>query len=157
MVQLMDRLLQRWIESFDELGTIEDYKSQIISYRYAGASRYNLKNFENGGFSDKEGWTTGEESPDWREIYTYGFSEKGLPCYMSIRHNYNKIDWAGFYKFSDQLVESIEFCLATGIPSSLQRIEYQGGKRWSTSACVSTGEAHTLRNWVCLTRRRADN
>lgn len=129
MIQLMDRLLRRWIESFDELGTIEHYKSQVMTYRYAAAPRYDLENFENGRFSDKEDWTTGEESPDWGGTYTYGLNEQGLPSYVSIRHNYNKIDWEGFYTYTGQLIEYVEFCLATGICSRLQRIEYQEGKK----------------------------
>jgi hypothetical protein len=142
MIQLMDRLLRRWIGSIDELGTIDRYKTQVKTYRYAGAPRFDLSRFENGQFSDKKAWTAGEEAPDWRETYTYGLNEQGLPCYMTAHHNYNKTDWAGFYSYSEQLVEHLEFSLATGVPSRLQRIEYQDGKKCSILALVSTAAAH---------------
>jgi hypothetical protein len=129
MIQLMDRLLRRWIGSIDEFGTIDRYKTQVKTYRYAGAPRFDLSRFENGQFSDKKAWTAGEEAPDWRETYTFGLNEQGLPCYLTAHHNYNKTDWAGFYSYSEQLVEHLEFSLATGIPSRLQRIEYQDGKK----------------------------
>jgi hypothetical protein len=129
MNQLLDRLLARWTQAFDELDTIDRYKALVKTYRYAGAPRFDLSDFENQQFSDKEDWTAEEEMPDWRETCTYGLNQQGLPCYTTARHNYNKVDWAGFYTYSDHLVEHLEFNLATKIPSCLQRIEYQDGKK----------------------------
>jgi hypothetical protein len=146
MIQLMDRLLQRWIESIDEFETIDRNKPLVKTYRYAGAPRFDLNRFENGQFSDKKAWTAGEEAPDWRETYTYGFNEQGLPCYMTARHNYNKTDWAGFYTYSEQLVEYLEFSLATGVPSRLQRIEYQDGKRMLDFSLIVNGGGSYFRD-----------
>lgn len=155
MLQLMDRLLQKWVESFEELGAIEDYKSQVKTYRYAAAPRYYLEDFENGRFSDKEDWTSEEESPDWRETYTYGLNGQGLPCYMTCRHNYNKTDWTGFYKYTDELVEFVEFSLNTGIPSRLQRIEYREGKKMVNFSLRVNGGASYFHEQACSNEEKA--
>jgi hypothetical protein len=155
MIQLMDRLLQRWIESFDELETIDRYKLLVKTYRYAGAPRFDLKRFENGQFSDKKTWTVGKEAPDWRTTFTYGLNEQGLPCYMTARQNYNKAEWAGFYTYSEQFVEHLEFSLATGVPSCFQRIEYQDGKKMLNLSLRVNGGGSYFQDQVLSKEERA--
>ncbi len=70
ITQLMDRLLARWTQAFDELNTLDHYKALVKTYRYAGAPRFSLSRFDNQQFSDKEDWTAGDEEPNWRETYT---------------------------------------------------------------------------------------
>jgi hypothetical protein len=146
MMQLMDRLLQRWIECFDELGTIGYYKSQVKSYRYAEAPRYNLKHFENGKFSDKDDWTSLEVDSSWGQTYSFGLSDQGLPCYTASQYGNDEINWEGFYKYGDQSVEKVEFCLSTGIPSLFQRIEYHAGNKMVSFSVQVNGRGSYLRN-----------
>jgi hypothetical protein len=129
MIPLMDRLLARWTRAFDERDAIDQNKALAKTYLYASTRRYNLKYFENAQFSNPEDWAAEDETPGWIETFTYGFIKEDLPCYMTSRHRYNKTVTAGFYKYSDDLVERIEFDLATGIPSRLQWVECMNGKK----------------------------
>jgi hypothetical protein len=72
-------------------------------------------------------------------LHEYGFNTQGLPCFVTFRHDYNQITWEGFYTYSDSLVEYVEFCLNTGVPSALTRVEFRESKKVSFQSIVVNG------------------
>jgi hypothetical protein len=75
-----------------------------------------------------------------KSYYTYQLDSKGRPINMTSRHVVNDIDWRGFYRYTNDEVEYVEFCLQreavseyarialqAGVPITFQRIDINGG------------------------------
>ena len=139
MESLLDQLAQRWLRAFDELNTIAVYKAEVKTTLYSGGSRYNLEKFDWHHFPADGPMTKDKGSIDGRELYEYGFNAQGLPCYVAFGHHYNQIFWEGFYSYSDTLVQYVEFCLNTGVPSALIFMEFSEGRKISFQRLVMNG------------------
>ena len=139
MESLLDQLSQRWLDAFEELNTISDYKAQIKTTLYAGGSRYNLEKFDWNYFPADGSLTKDKGSIEGRELYEYGFNAQGFPCYVAFRHHHNQVFWEGFYSYSNTLVKYVEFCLKTSVPSALMLMEFSEGKKISFQRLVING------------------
>lgn len=123
-------LIKRWKRAFDELSLLDNHKASIITEKYIPGFRYDLEDYGTPAFLQP-----GEKmfpQATVREIgdyHYYGFTADGLPCYTSFGHTYNKINWAGYYTYTSSWVEYVEYCLNTGIPSSVKRIQYDNGQK----------------------------
>ncbi|MVT08941.1 hypothetical protein [Chitinophaga tropicalis] len=125
-------LLNRWKRAFDELSLLENHKENIVSEKYIPGYGYSLEDYGTPYFLQQGDkifpQATVREIGDY---HYYGFTTDGLPCYTSFRHTYNNINWAGYYDYSDSLVEYVEYCINTGIPSCIKRIQYRDGEKIS--------------------------
>lgn len=139
MESTLEQLFDHWQNSFDELNTISDYKAQVKTTLYADGYRYNLEKFDWGNFPSNGPMKTDKESFGVIGFHEYGLNEKGLPCYVAFNHEYNKVFWEGFYTYNDKLVRYVEFCLNTGVPSALIRIEFENGRKASFQRITING------------------
>ncbi len=139
MENLLEELFQRWELAFDELKTLPVHKALVKSTRYARSLRYTLKTFERNSFPGGGSMVNDKDELDTNEPYEYGFNADGLPCYVTYRHDFNKINWEGFYTYSDTLVEYVEFCLNSGVPSLLTRIKFNEARKISLQSIVIDG------------------
>jgi hypothetical protein len=73
MIQLLDRLLARWTEAFDELDSIDQYKALVKTYRYASTRNCDLKDFEKGQFPSDEDWLSEKEDLEEGIFNFYSF------------------------------------------------------------------------------------
>jgi hypothetical protein len=141
MESLLEQLLEQWQNSFNELDTISDYKAQVKTTLYSYSSRYNLEKFDWSYFPSDGPLTKDKESVEGIGFHEYGFNDQGLPCYVAFRHDYNKVFWEGFYTYNDTLVRFVEFCVNTGVPSALIRMEFQEGRKVSFQRMAINGGA----------------
>jgi len=139
MELLLEDLLQRWVQAFDELDSISHRKDEIRTVQYADGFRYDLEKFDWNSFPSGGPLTTDKEQITPFSPHEYGFNDKGLPCYTTYRHDHNQIFWEGYYSYTDDLVEYIEFCLTSGIPAAIQRIKYQNGRKISRQSMSING------------------
>jgi hypothetical protein len=121
-------LIQRWKDAFDEIGLINDYEKKVVSVKYASTFRYDLRDYSSGKI--KAGGKMTSERPEAESnFHEYGFDKDGFPAINKFRHNWNKVDWAGYFKKERDLIEYIEFCLNTNIPSCVQRVVLKNGRK----------------------------
>jgi hypothetical protein len=125
-----EQLINRWIKAFDEIGEINLVASRTVKIKYAEASRFDLHDYNNGRV--KQGGKLFDKKPDDKSDYhEYGLDQTGFPTVTKFRHSWNKIDWIGYYKREESFVEYIEFCLNTKVPSAINRIIFEKGKKSS--------------------------
>jgi len=139
MEKLLEQLLHRWEQAFGDLETLPGYKAQVKTSQYSDGSRYNLAKFDWDSFPSDGPMTKKKDDIVPMALHEYGFTDQGRPCYVAFKHDYNQIIWEGFYTYSNTLVEYVEFCLNTGVPSALMRMEFQENKKVSFQSIVING------------------
>jgi hypothetical protein len=123
-------LLARWKHAFNEMKDLPTYKDKIQTEKYIPGFRYDLKDYGTPLFLKPEEKLFPEaRSREIGDYHFYGFTADGLPCYTSFGHRVSKVSWEGFYSYSDQVVEYVEFCMETGIPSTIKRYIYNNGEK----------------------------
>jgi len=139
MNELLDDLLQRWEQAFNDIHLIDHYKNQVNTIKYADGSRYDISKFDRASFPSGGSMIDDSSGLEHAEKYKYGFDETGLPCYVCFGHVYNKVNWEGFYTYTDNEVKYLEFCLNTGVPSEFTRIVFQDGRKVLLQRLVVNG------------------
>lgn len=123
-------LLSRWKHAFKETALLQQFKDKTDKERYIPGFRYNLKDYGTALFLTPEEKIFPEaRSREISDYHYYGFTSDGMPCYTSFSHRVSKQSWEGYYSYSKDIVEYVEFCMETGIPSTIKRIIYQDGAK----------------------------
>jgi len=133
MDNLIDQLIIRWEQAFDDIQNLPVYKAQVKNTQYANGARYNLEKFDLHSFL-----SDGSLSPD-HDNHEYGFNDQCLPCYVAFSHAHNKTYWEGYYKYTDNLAEYIEFNINTGTPSAITSVIFENGRKTATQRLVVNG------------------
>jgi hypothetical protein len=129
MTNLYNDLYERWRQAFSEIHKLATYKAAGHTIRYADNFRYPLPGFRPDDFPAGGPLTLERTSST---ITTYYLDTAGRPVFVSFGNPQERYyQWQGFYSYSPDLVEYIEFNLATGNPSDLGRIVYANGKKMS--------------------------
>lgn len=123
MDNLIDNLISRWEKAFDDIHNLPAFKAQVKTTLYAPGTRYNLEKYDQHSFP-----SNGALSNE-KDDYEYGFNDQGLPCYMTFGNEAIKTLWEGYYKYTDNLADYIEFNINTGVPSALTRITFENGRK----------------------------
>jgi hypothetical protein len=122
--QLKQDLLVRWERAFDEIDLLEQYKNHICTEKYIPGFRYDVQDFGTPRFLHPDGKFFPEaRARELKDYHFYGFAADGMPCYTSFG------SWQGFYSYSEDLVEYVEFCIETGIPSCIKRLHFLDGNK----------------------------
>jgi len=129
MKELLDDLLQRWEQAFDDIHLIDYYGDAVNTIQYSSGSRYDISKFNRTSFPSGGPMIEDSRGLEHSDLYKYGFNETGLPCYVEFGHVYNKVAWKGFYTYSGDEVKYIEFCLNTGVPSVFARMVFLDGRK----------------------------
>ena len=123
-------ILARWKQAFNEIAEIQRYRDKIQTEKYIPGFRFDLKDYGTPLFLNREDRIFPEaRSREIGDYHFYGFSADGLPCYTSFAHRISKMSWEGYYSYSDDLVEYVEFCKETGVPSSIKRYKLSNGEK----------------------------
>ncbi|RFM36046.1 hypothetical protein [Chitinophaga silvisoli] len=133
MDNLIDQLIIRWEQAFEDIQKLPAFKAAIKTIKYAEGSRYNLEKFDQHSFP-----ADGPLSQE-KQNHEYGFNDQGLPCYVAFSHEYNKLYWEGYYQYTDNLAEYIEFNTNTGTPSAITRVLFENGRKTATQRLVVNG------------------
>lgn len=133
MDNLIDNLISRWEQAFDDIQQLPAFKAQVATTQYANGARYNLEKFDLHSFPSDGPLSANKDS------HEYGFNDKGLPCYVSFAHEHNQILWEGYYKYTDNLAEYIEFNINTGVPSALTSVTFENGRKVSSQRLLVNG------------------
>src|SRR6478609_9779730 len=116
---LFNDIIQRWENAFDEIDLLPSFKQKVKQIKYAHHYRFDIENYTHKQFPPG-GHLLDTKPGDGQDYFAYGLNEKGWPVHVAFRHTWNKIHWEGFYRYSENRVEFIEFCLESKLPSSIQ-------------------------------------
>jgi hypothetical protein len=133
MDNLIDQLITSWEQAFDDIQNLPVFKAQVKTTQYANGARYNLEKFDQHSFPSDGPLSASKDN------HEYGFNDQGLPCYVAFSHEYNKTYWEGYYKYTDNLAEYIEFNINTGTPSAITRVLFENGRKTGTQRLVVNG------------------
>ncbi len=139
---LKKELIQRWVDAHKEIGNIPVYEAKVVSKKYADGSRYNLKDYNAGKL--RAGGKMLAEPPSGVENYhEYGFDVTGFPVTSRSWHVFNKIEWFGFYRREEGLIEYIEFCVTSGVVASINRIKFDKKNKVARQYFNVNGNTHS--------------
>jgi len=133
MDTLIDQLIIRWEQAFDDIKNLPAFKAAVKTTKYAEGARYNLEKFDQHSFP-----SDGALSQE-KQNHEYGFNDQGLPCYVAFRHEHNKLYWEGYYNYTNNLAEYLEFNINTGTPSAITRVTFENGRKTATQRLVVNG------------------
>jgi len=133
-----EELIERWLQAFDEIDDFAFFESKTVKIKYADSYRFDLKDYKNGRIN-KGGKLLDKKINDKSDYHEYGFDKKSFPTITRFRHTWNKIDWIGFYRKEKNLLEYIEFCVNSKVPSKFQRIIFENGKKISYQSLIING------------------
>jgi len=122
----------RWAQQFDRLPELDEAMERGVRTVYGRGHLFDLRTYKPGKFLP--GRRHSPEPFPIQDNFVYQLDEMGRPVHMSMRHSVNGIDWRGMYRYADDEVEYVEFCLESGIPSRYQRMTLRDGVQTS---CVS--------------------
>ena len=130
MSELYQDIFDRWVKAIDEMDTIAGHREKVSVIKYAPSLRYDLRDYNKSNFP--AGGNVFDQNPDEELGYRkYGLDKMGLPVYVFLEHSWNKITWEGFYNYSDNQVEYLEFCINTNVPSCVKVIKYEHDRKIS--------------------------
>jgi len=142
MIELYNDIFERWIRAIDEIDMIHKYKEKVKSIKYAPGFRYDVIDYTKSDFP--AGGTLYDQKDDEKlDYHAYGLDQNQLPAYVRFEHRWNKISWEGFYKYSHNTIEYIEFCLNTGVPSCIQVAKFKDNRRVSFQHFQLNGRGST--------------
>jgi hypothetical protein len=124
--QLREDLWNRWREAFGRLADLDP--ASLLGERvvYANVPLFKLKNYTPRKFpAGGRIFLNLPETPN--SYYVYRLDSKGRPVHAASRHAVNNIRWEGFYRYTSDEVEYVEFCLQTAVVSEYARITMQNG------------------------------
>lgn len=121
--ELQQQLFDRWLTAFDEIDQLPKYKKQAVKTMYGEGKLFRLAGYEPLNFQPDRPLA---DSPTEMKSDGYGLDLTGKPCYTVSQYGME-----GFYRYSNNLVEYLEFYEPLGILSTLQRLQFDNGKKVS--------------------------
>ncbi|MCW3106045.1 MAG: hypothetical protein JWQ09_551 [Segetibacter sp.] len=128
---LKEQLIERWKLAFNQVVLLDEFESKSVQIKYASTLRYELKDFDGKKIKPGGRFLSAIPSDPTENFYEYGIEERGLPCFSRSCHKWNAVYWRGFYSFKNDLAEHVEFCIDTGIPSTVERVVFEHGRKIS--------------------------
>jgi len=143
MTELYDDIFARWVRAFNEINWLSRYKERVEHTKYAPTRQFDLKDFDQGDFPAHSPLYD-EKPADGSDHYTYGMDAQGRPVHVAYQHTWNKVFWEGFYNYSADRAEYIEFELGTGVPTRIEVVQFEGGQKVSFQQFSLNGGGYRL-------------
>lgn len=139
IAQAKEELIQRFIAAYRELDRFDYYSQQISYYKYASIFSYVLDKYENGTIT--AGGKEYDSPPGDNDSYgKYGFNEHGFLTTSEI-FGRDGLSHKGFFVHEEDLIEYVEFDIASGTVSCVQRIVLKDGKKVLYQYCSTNGRS----------------
>jgi hypothetical protein len=137
--QLREDLWVRWRQAFDRFAEVAEAPLMGGRVVYARVPLFDLKTYTPKRF--RAGARVLSSLPEnGTSYFAYALDSMGRPIQMAYRHEANNLDTRGLYRYTDDEVEYVEFCVQTqvvseygrmtlrdGLPAALQHIDINGG------------------------------
>ena len=137
--ELRDDLWNRWRDAYDRRVDLADASHSGERTVYGGKPLFSLKQYTPNSFP-AGGRILFIQPAGRNSFHLYRLNAMGRPVFTHARHEVNDLDWQGFYCYTPDEVEYVEFCLQTnvvsdyarmtlhnGLPATYQHIDISGG------------------------------
>jgi hypothetical protein len=124
--ELREDLWDRWRQAFDRFADLDEASDSGERAVYANGELFNLKNYTPRKFP-AGGRVFAEQPESLNSYHRYWLDDKGRPVHMASGHTVNHFDLEGFYRYTAEEVEYVEFCLQNKVVSSYARMILRGG------------------------------
>jgi hypothetical protein len=124
--ELREDLWNRWREALDRFADLDGASQSGERIVYANGELFDLKKYTPQKFP-AGGRSFPKQPESINSYHRYWLDAKGRPVHAAFGHTVNHCDWEGFYQYSTEEVEYVEFCLQTKVVSQYVRMTLRNG------------------------------
>ncbi len=133
---LKDDLLDRWLTAYDQLPSATPSADNIVKTVFAENFRFSLDKYSPEQFRPAGPLLT--VAPPGT-VYAYELDAAGRPVSLTVKDSAGNEVIKGHYTYTAALVDYIEYNLQSRLPSCIQRIVYNDGKKDSFQSLTLEG------------------
>jgi hypothetical protein len=126
LTQLREDLWRRWTSCLDPTWSMPAPAVDLRTV-YSTTSRFDLANWASN--TPLPGGPVSETPILGTHYHAYGLDAFGRPVSASHGHMWNRVDWKAAYRYRDDTIELIEFCVQSKLPSHYERLTFRDGCR----------------------------
>jgi hypothetical protein len=130
MLEHLSRAFEKWKSNAGLYDEMEMRRKEVVSVKYSDKGSFNLHKFNGRKFITKIKLCSSPEGL-WENYTTYSFNQDNLLIIEDMQHVFNKQKWSGYFLYTEEETRYIVFEQDNFIPSTLQWIEWQDGKKRS--------------------------
>jgi len=136
--QLREDAWKRWQNCFDRLSELDEASRSGERVIYTNSPQFDLKQYTPRKFP-AGGRTFKVQPMSVNFTCHYRIDGEGRPVYMASRHTVNRIDWQGFFRYTADEAEYVEFCVQTGVVAKYARLTLRDGVNRTYQCIVVNG------------------
>jgi|SRR5579863_8017446 len=138
-MEIFDELIAGWAEAMDEIDALNIYQKDAVAVKYAAEPCFELEDFMPGSFLPRNAFLDNIPSPVPYTYEEYGLGANGLPCYCKTMSRDGAPIFAGFYLYTHEGAEFVQYNLSIGVPRLFQRIVFEDGRKLRFMRAVANG------------------
>lgn len=151
-MDIFDELIAGWAGAMDEIDLLSKYEKDAVTVKYAVQPCFELENYTPESFLPGNAMLDSVPKPTPHYYVKYGLAADGLPCYCKTFGREGLPIFSGFYRYSPETVEFLEYNLANGIPKIFQRLVFKNGQKLRWLKAVANGGGNAFND---MTREQA--
>jgi hypothetical protein len=136
---MFDELITGWAKAFDEIGLLEEYQQNVVVVKYATEDCFKLKDFTPEFFSAGNALLDDIPAEVILSYKEYGLGANGLPCYCRTIDKKGLPIFAGFYRYTQEAVEFVQYSLSNSVPRLFHRMVLAEGRKVAFLQAVANG------------------
>ena len=138
-MDIFDELIAGWAKAIDEIDVLNQYQKDVVAVKFATEPCFELEDFMPGSFFPRNEFLDNIPSPVPYTYEEYGFRANGVPCYCKTMSRDGAPIFAGFYRYTYEKVEFVQYNLSIGVPCLFQRIVFEDGRKLRFMHAVANG------------------
>ncbi len=138
-MDIFDELIAGWAKAIDGIDLLNNYQKDAIAVKYATEPCFELEDFMPGSFLPRNAFLDNTPSPVPYTYEEYGLGANGLPCYCRTVGRDGSPIFAGFYRYTHEMVEFVQYNLSGGVLCLFERIIFEDGRKVRYMRAVANG------------------
>ncbi len=138
-MDIFDELIAGWAKAIDEIDVLNQYQKDVVAVKFATEPCFELEDFMPGSFFPRNEFLDNIPSPVPYTYEEYGFGANGVPCYSKTMRRDGAPIFAGFYRYTHEKAEFVQYNLSIGVPCLFQRIVFEDGRKLRFMHAVANG------------------
>ncbi len=136
-MDIFDELIAGWAKAIDGIDLLNNYQKGHDSCKVAATEPcFELEDFMPGSFLPRNAFSDNTPSPVPYTYEEYGLGANGLPCYCRTVGRDGSPIFAGFYRYTHEMVEFVQYNLSGGVLCLFERIIFEDGLSKAHDTCV---------------------
>src|SRR5580658_6444019 len=138
-MDIFDELIAGWTQAMDEIDVLNNYQKDAIAVKYATEPCFELEDFMPDSFLPRNAFLDDIPSPVPYTYEEYGLGANGSPCYCRTVGRDGAPIFAGFYRYTHEMAEFVQYNLSIGVPCLFQRIVFADGRKLRFMRAMANG------------------